>query len=213
LHWAGARGGVFDPALGRIAELWDINHRAAPPPLTAVRRFAGRNLARHVETTRSGGRDAVVFHDADVALDLGGIAKGYGVDRAVAALREWGITDGLVNVGGDLYALGHPLDDEAWRVGVRSPSQPDRIERVIPLTDAAVATSGDYEQYFEHAGTRYHHLLDPATAAPRRAAVHSVTVAADDCMTADAAATAIFGLDAVAAAAVLRSAAPRARLS
>jgi FAD:protein FMN transferase len=212
MHWACAPGAVFDPCLGRVAELWDVNHRTAPPPLTDVRRFAGRNLARHIELTRSRGSDAVVFHDADVALDLGGIAKGYGVDRAVAALRDWGITDGIVNVGGDLYALGRPLDDEAWQVGVRSSEQPDRIERVIPLTNAAVATSGDYEQFFDYAGTRYHHILDPATAAPRRVVAHSVTVAADDCMTADAAATAVFGLEPAAAAAALRIAAPHARL-
>jgi thiamine biosynthesis lipoprotein len=184
LHWANARGGNFDPSLGRVAELWNVGSSTTPPAHSALRRFAGRSLTRHIELTRYTNGDAVVFDDADVALDLGGIAKGYGVDRAVAALREWGITDGLVNVGGDVYALGHPLDDDAWQVGVRDAQNPARIERVIALRDAAVATSGDYEQFFDYDGTRYHHIIDPATAAPTRAAAHSVTVIADDCMTA-----------------------------
>lgn len=212
LHWAAARGGNFDPCLGRVAELWNVGTRTAPPASAALRRFAGRHLARHIELTRSGGTDAVVFDDADVALDLGGIAKGYGVDRAVAALREWGVTDGIVNVGGDLYALGRPVDDDAWQVGVRAAEQPERIARVIPLSNAAVATSGDYEQFFDYGGTRYHHIIDPATAAPTRGSTHSVTVVADDCMTADAAATAVFGLDDATASRVLHNAALRARL-
>ena len=150
--------------------------------------------------------------DPDVAIDLGGIAKGYGVDRAVAALREWGITDGLVNVGGDLYALGSSLDDDGWSVGIRSAEDPTRLAGSLMLRDRAVATSGDYEQYFEHGGRRYHHLLDPRTGAPRITAVHSLTVAAASCMAADAAATAVFGCTTEQASIVLRGAAADAEL-
>jgi FAD:protein FMN transferase len=209
LRWAGV-GGAFDPAIGRAVELWDVMSRSSPPELTAVRRLAGRGLYRGVDLDVRGSR--VAFDNADIALDLGGIAKGYAVDRAVAALREWGITDGLVNAGGDLYALGEAIDGAPWTVGLRSPFEPDRIVTTIPLRDRAVATSGDYEQYFEHAGRRYHHLLDPTTGAPRTSAVHSISVAADTCMAADAGATAVFGLAADAASRVLRRAAPDAAL-
>jgi FAD:protein FMN transferase len=130
----------------------------------------------------------------DVAIDLGGIAKGYAVDRAVAALQAWGITGALVNAGGDLYVLGTSAAGEPWRVGIRSPDEPTRLAATLELQDRAVATSGDYEQYFEHDGRRYHHLLDPRTAAPHYTEGQSVTVIAGSCMAADAAATSVFGL-------------------
>ncbi len=105
--------------------------------------------------------DVVVFHEEDMGIDLGGIGKGYGVDRAVEALRSWGIHDGLVNVGGDLYALGVSEDGDPWNVGVRSPDDPDALIATLKMSDRAVATSGDYHQFFEYGGKRYHHLLDP----------------------------------------------------
>lgn len=211
LRWAGA-GGSFDPALGRAAELWNVMHRSAPPELTDVQRLAGRGLYRHVEIDGYRGGHVIVLRDPDVAIDLGGIAKGYGVDRAVAALREWGIKDGVVNVGGDLFAMGSSLDDEGWSVGVRSAADPARLAGTMVVRDRAVATSGDYEQFFEHGGRRYHHLLDPATGAPRATAVHSLTVMAATCMTADAAATAVFGCPQVVARDVLRGVAADAEL-
>ncbi|HEX6135723.1 MAG TPA: FAD:protein FMN transferase [Longimicrobiales bacterium] len=206
LHWAVRTDGRFDPALGRVSELWDVTRRNAPPGPADIRRFAGRSLFRRIELDRFGGSAVVRFGDPDVAVDLGGIAKGYGVDRAVAALREWGITAGLVNAGGDLYALGTSLDDDGWSVGIRSSEDPSRIAGSIMLRDRAVATSGDYMQFFDHQGRRYHHLLDPVTGAPRVTSVHSLTIAANTCMSADAAATAVFGHTAATAASLLRGA-------
>lgn len=203
LRFAYATGGAFDPCLGKAVALWDVKQHVAPPPPSALRRFAGRLLYRELERGTHQGRPVVVFHDRDLAIDLGGIAKGYGVDRAVAALRAWGITDGLVNVGGDLYALGVSEDGDPWRVGVQSPEHPQQLATTLRISDRAVATSGDYMQYFDHAGRRYHHLLDPRTAEPTLGPRHSLTVAAHDCITADAAATALFGSSTVEAKRVL----------
>jgi FAD:protein FMN transferase len=193
LRWAAASGGRFDPALGLAVELWDVQRRRVPPPAAAVRRFAGRALHRSIDVERAAAGAVVVRREDDVALDLGGIGKGYGVDRAVAVLREWGIAHALVNAGGDLYALGVAPDGEAWRVGVRSAHAPGGIAATLAVSDAAIATSGDYEQHFEHDGRRFHHLLDPATGEPALALVHSLTVQAPTCIVADAAATALFG--------------------
>jgi len=195
LAWAERTDGAFDPALGRAIRLWDVEHRTAPPAENAVVRLAGRQLYRALDVDRWRGLPAIRYRSDDVALDLGGIAKGYGVDQAVATLREWGIEQALVNVGGDLAALGHAEGDRPWRVGVRAPARADVLLATFDLEDAAIATSGDYLQYFEYHGRRYHHLLDPATAAPRLTAMRSVTVHAGDCMTADAAATACFGAE------------------
>ncbi len=212
LGWAHASDGAFDPCLGKAVRLWDVGRRDIPPPTAGVERLAGRSLYRQLDVGTRSGKPAVRFGDPDVEIDLGAIGKGYGVDRAVRALRDWGITDGLVNVGGDLYALGTSEDGDAWSVGVRSPRDPSRLAGRIDLRDAAVATSGDYLQYFEHGGRRYHHLLDARTGAPRDAEVHSVTVEAADCLTADAAATTVFGMGRAAGSQVLRRRAPDARI-
>jgi thiamine biosynthesis lipoprotein len=194
LAWAEATDGAFDPAIGRAVKLWDVTSRTTPPGVHEVRRLAGRRLYRALDLGGWRGAPALRFADRDVEIDLGGIAKGYGVDRAADALRARGIERALVNVGGDLYALGEMERGSGWRVGLQAPDEPSRIVETFSVADGAIATSGDYFQYFEHAGRRYHHLLDPRTGEPRRTPVRSVTVAAATCMAADAAATAAFGM-------------------
>lgn len=208
LLWAESSEGVFDPCLGNATEMWDVGHRQTPPSNSEVRRLAGRRLYQALDLDRN----RVRYTDQDVAVDLGGIGKGYGVDRAVQALRDHGIERGLVNVGGDLYAMGVSEDDDPWKVGIRSPDDSTTLSGKIEVSDAAVATSGDYLQYFRHDGTQYHHLLDPASGAPRQTDVHSVTVKANQCMTADAAATAAFGMTRISADRLLRGRAADAEI-
>ena len=171
-----------------------------------MQRLAGRRLYRALDLDGHGGRPAVRFTDPDCAIDLGGIGKGYGVDEAVGVLREWGITHAIVNVGGDLYAMGRSEDGNPWRVGIRSPDDLDRTVTILDVEDSAVATSGDYLQYFKYGGRRYHHLLDPATGEPRNSNMRSLTVSAPDCMSADAAATAGFGRSGLVVGVTMRSA-------
>lgn len=192
LQWAEVTEGAFDPCLGRAVALWDVGNRNRPPGIKDVHRFAQRGLFKALELGKSQGRDVVVFHEEDMGIDLGGIGKGYGVDRAAEVLRSWGIENALVNVGGDLYALGGSEDGDPWRVGVRSPDDPEALVTTLNLSDRAVATSGDYHQFFVHEGRRYHHLLDPSTGAPSEARTRSVTLAAESCMDADAGATTAF---------------------
>jgi FAD:protein FMN transferase len=212
LRWAEASDGAFDPSLGKALVLWDVGHRRVPPPAGEVRKFAGRGLYRELELGSRAGEPVVLFRDEDVAIDLGGIAKGYGVDRAVDALRAYGIYDAVVNVGGDLYALGLSEDGDPWKIGIRDPDDPDRLIDTVEAGDRAVATSGDYLQYFQYGGRRYHHVLDPETGEPRRSPARSVTVAADNCMAADAAGTAVFGAPRAEAERVLQAGAPGARI-
>ncbi len=212
LGWAEASDGAFDPCVGRAAALWEVTRRSAPPHADRVARLAGRKLYRGLEVDRHQGHAVVRLAERDAALDLGGIAKGFAVDRAAAALRARGVTSALVNVGGDLVAIGGAEDGEDWRIGVRSPHDPSELIGKLRVRDAAVATSGDYERFFRHGGRRYHHLLDPSTAAPRESSTHSVTILAGDCVTADAAATAAFGANAEDARALLARVAPAARI-
>ncbi|MCK6459396.1 MAG: FAD:protein FMN transferase [Planctomycetes bacterium] len=211
LRWARATDGRFDPCLGLAIELWDVNRRHEPPPAGAVRRLAGRHLYRALDVDTWRGAHVARFTDADVAVDLGGIAKGHAVDRAVAALRARGIGRAFVNAGGDLYAMGASEDNDPWQVGIQSAADPSRIERVIAVEDAAVATSGDYLQCFRFGGRRYHHLLDPGSGEPWRTDGRSLTIVAGRCVDADAGATACFGAPDPDAA--VRRAAPGARMA
>jgi len=208
LRWADASAGVFDPCLGRAVGLWDVANRHQPPTAEEIRRYAGRNLYEALEVGRWKGGDVVLFHEEDMGVDLGGIGKGYGVDRAVAVLRDWGVQDALVNLGGDLYAMGVSEDGDPWKVGVQSPDNAQALVATLSMSDRGVATSGDYRRYFEYGGRRYHHLLDPETGAPSQVRMRSVTVAAANCMAADAAATTVFVSSVAAAQRVMDRVAP-----
>jgi thiamine biosynthesis lipoprotein len=212
LQWAQASDGAFDPGLARMIEVWDVAHRYAPPPVNAFHRLAGRSLYRAVTVDRHNGTPVVRLDDRDAGIDLGGIAKGYAVDLAVQALRNAGIRHAVVNAGGDLYAMGRSVDGDRWRVGVQLPADPSQVAETLELEDAALATSGDYLQGFDYRGRRYHHILDPVTAEPRQVSSHSITIRAARCLDADAAATAVFGMAADRAEAVLREHQPAAKV-
>lgn len=213
LRWAEVTDGRFDPCLGGAVEAWHVGRRREPLETDEIRRWAGKGLWRSLELEPGPGGARVRLHRPEASLDLGGIAKGHAVDRAAGALRRHGVRDGLVSAGGDLYALGVSGDGDPWEIGVRDPENPARHLEVLRVSDAAVATSGDYEAGFDHGGRRYHHLLDPATGEPRRSPVRSLTVTAERCMAADAAATALFGTPAREAASLLARAAPDASVA
>lgn len=201
LTWARESRGVFDPCLGGLSELWDPGWSAGAgagpgtlPDLRAVAALADRHLWQAVEVVGSPGAPALRKHDPAARLDLGGIAKGYGVDRAADILVAHGVFRGLINVGGDLMALGDGPGGRPWKVGVRDPRAPDRIVETLEVTESAVATSGDYLRGFVADGKRWHHLIDPATGRPRRGAFRTVTLTGPTVQMADAGATTAFGL-------------------
>lgn len=205
LHWASVSHGRFDPAIGAASELWDVTNRQEPPPADEVLRLAGREFWRQVDISRRAGVGEVRYRARDLHLDLGGIGKGYSLDRAVDALRALGIAHAIVNLGGDLYALGESPEGGPWRVGIKSPDDPGSVVRTLEVSDRAVATSGDYERFFRYGGETFHHLIDPVTAAPRRTDVRSVTVLADRCIDAEPCAVSVFGMEQAEASAFARA--------
>jgi thiamine biosynthesis lipoprotein len=124
------------------------------------------------------------------AIDLDGVAKGYAVDRATAALERMGVESGVVDAGGDVGFAGASPDPAGWRVGIKHPRR-DGLLGVLRLDGGGVATSGDYQRCVFVDGVRYHHILDPGTGHPA-GGMMSVTVCASRCMDADALATAVF---------------------
>jgi thiamine biosynthesis lipoprotein len=196
LTWAERTTGRFDPAIGSISKVWDVRNRKELPATESYASLANQQFFRQVElrTTTNGG--TVRFHDERVQLDLGGIGKGYAADQAAAVLRAHGISQALINLGGDLVAVGSKAEGQAWRIGLKDPNDPSKMARVLELSDEALATSGNYEQFFRGADQQiYHHLMDPTLARPARTKFHSFTVFAPTGCDADALATGLFGVD------------------
>jgi FAD:protein FMN transferase len=156
-------GGRFDITSGVLRRAWDFKRRPAriPPPaaIDAARELIGWNRVEWSDA-------AVRLPQAGMELDFGGIGKEYAADRAAGICRDLGVAHALVNLGGDVRAIGARADGSPWRVGIRDPRREDAVIATILLDDAAVATSGDYERYFEVDGRRYCHLLDPRTGLP-----------------------------------------------
>lgn len=156
---------LFDPALGRLIALWgfhtDTFKPVRPDPVRlAVEVKAHPSMA---DLTISG--NTVSSRNPAVQLDLGGYAKGYALDRAAAILRQRGIHNALINIGGNLMALGSK-GDQPWRVGIQHPREARPLAS-LPLRDGeAIGTSGDYQRFFELDGKRYCHLLDPRSGQP-----------------------------------------------
>jgi thiamine biosynthesis lipoprotein len=125
-----------------------------------------------------------------VRIDLGGIAKGYAVDRCIAILQDAGIKSAMVNAGGDTRVLGKHWK-QPWMVGIRDPRNEEGLVTMIPLEDTAISTSGDYERYFEKDGVRFHHILNPRTGTSS-SGVRSVSIIGAEATTTDALSTSVF---------------------
>lgn len=194
LHWSWVTGGLFEPGLGKVTDVWDVKHRTEPPEEYSWKRLAGREFYKKIRVDLSADHAWVRFLSSDVKIDLGGIAKGYAADRARFVLRENGIDQALINLGGDVAALGSK-DGDAWKIGIRDPGRPSEITRVLSLKNQAVATSGTYEQYFIFNGHLYHHLIDPRRAQPGPEGFRSLTIMTEACRNADALATGLFFVD------------------
>ncbi|MCF6217338.1 MAG: FAD:protein FMN transferase [Gammaproteobacteria bacterium] len=185
-----ASDGLFDPALGRLVELWGFSdnlvNASQPPDAAALADFT-EHAPRIKDLEINSG--VAQSHNALLYLDFGGFAKGYAVDRAIEALREMGFENAIVNAGGDLRAIGSK-GEWPWRIGIRNPRGEGLIASLQISGDESVFTSGDYERFYEYRGKRYHHIIDPRSGYPT-AGFSSVTILHGDAATADAAATAL----------------------
>jgi thiamine biosynthesis lipoprotein len=180
--------GAFDVTVGPVVNLWRKARRERQLPQPALLAEARARVGwRHVELDAR--RRAVRLAVPDMRLDLGGIAKGYAVDEALAVLAAHGIRSALVSGGGDLAVSGPPPGRPGWRVELAAHDATNAPPQAVRLRHAALATSGDVFQFVEIAGLRYSHIVDPRTGIGLTD--HGlVTVIARDCMTADSLATA-----------------------
>lgn len=182
LDMARLSGGAFDPAIGHLVDQWGFGPASLPHPAPSLRSPPWQAIALEGDKAR---------RLADVALDFSGIAKGFAVDAIAAALRALGVTNFLVEIGGELHGEGVKPDMQPWWVDVEPPPGLAIPVLRIALCGLSVATSGDYRRYRMDGEARLSHSIDPARGAPIAPGVASVTVLHDSAMLADAWATAI----------------------
>lgn len=200
-HWRRETNGAFDITIAPLVELWGFGAERRAPRVpsdqeiqAAMRRVClqGLGIARgepHLEPRFV----RVSIRPSEASINLSGIAKGYAIDQAVAALRQGGIASALVRAGGDLFALGAPLSNEGGSIAIRHPRDREKTAAALAVSDRAVCTSGDAEKHFELDGKRYSHILDPRTGRPVPWQ-GSVTVVAPTAATANAMALALYVL-------------------
>lgn len=184
-------GGAFDISWAAMRGLWDFRpgHERVPTENELKERIGLVNY-RDIETDPVSG--TVFLRKPGMAIGLGGIAKGYAVDKAMQTLADSGIKDAIVKAGGDIRVQGRG-EGGPWEVGIRDPRDRTRLAARLTLSNISISTSGDYERFFIKDGALYHHIIDPRTGLSAKG-VRSVTVLGPDTMTTDALSTAIFVL-------------------
>lgn len=177
--------GLFDITSGVYRQVWDFKKSICPSEeqLSEIRPLVGWSQVQLQDET-------IFLPRAGMQIDLGGLGKEYAADRAVAVLRELGVGHALVNLGGDIASIGTKPDGQTWSAGVRHPREVSQCMATLDLAGQALATSGDYERYFEMAGQRFCHIIDPRTGWPVQH-FRSVSVVAPTCLLAGAVSTTI----------------------
>lgn len=183
--------GKFDITFGALSEVWRFDHDQDNRVPSGNEIAARLPLVDHRRVIADAEAGTAFIDMAGMRIHLGGIGKGYAVDRAAEMLRAYGLRDFMVQFGGDLFVSGQP-GDGPWRLGIQDPrGEPNHSFATLELSDATASTSGDYERSFMADAVRYHHLLDPDTGQPARGS-RSVTIVAKSAMLADALSTGVF---------------------
>lgn len=159
LQYSRLSNGAFDVTYASVGYLYDYRNHLHPDDAAIAAALPGVDYRQLVMDAKA---HTIAFGRPGMRVDLGGIAKGYSVDRGIEILKKAGFDRAMVNAGGDSRVMGDRFG-KPWMVGIRHPDDPTRVVLRLPLTDAAFSTSGDYERYFDEAGVRYHHILDPRT--------------------------------------------------
>jgi thiamine biosynthesis lipoprotein len=182
-----ASGGAFDVTTAPLIELWQkaADENLLPQPEEIARAKSCVDFRKVILNEK---QHTVFFARPGISLDLGGIAKGYAVDKAIEAIKREGAEAALVDAGGDIYALGFRPEGNAWRIKIQDPAGGESGLGVLELSNKAVVTSGNYQRFFEIEGKRYSHIIDPRSGWPAEG-VASVTVIAPEATLADGWAT------------------------
>ena len=186
--------GAFDPTVAPLIRLWGFGAKALKEPPTPSLLSAARQVVGYSKLNWNA-QGELIKNQPGLSLDLSAIAKGYAVDRIAAIVRAQGAQHGMVEIGGEVVAWGSRAQGGPWKLAVDAPvdhaKSGQRLAAIVKLMNKAMATSGDYRQFRIENGRRVQHIIDPRTGFPVEHGLASVTVVAQDCITADAYATAL----------------------
>lgn len=192
LHYSELSGGSFDITIGSVSALWDFSGKNPTVPTDGQLKEACSHVDYHfieIEGNR------VRLTDPKTQLDLGGIAKGFIADKMKAYLQSEGITEGIINLGGNVLTVGPKEDGSDYHIGIQKPFAEDGTAiATLSVTDSSVVSSGVYQRYFYEGDTFYHHLLNPKTGYPFDNGLYGVTILSESSVDGDCLSTACFAL-------------------
>lgn len=195
-HIAEISGGGYDPTIGPLVELWDINegknNRDSLPEKEDIEK--ARELVDYKKLQILDG-NRIYLENKGMKIDLGGIVKGYAADRVKEIFEDNGVKSAIIDLGGNIFTLGTRPDGGKWKIGIQNPIFQDRgYLGILGLENKTIVTSGAYERYFELDGKRYHHIIDQDTGYPSDSDLSSVSIISNNSEEADALSTAVFVL-------------------
>ncbi|MCJ8013282.1 FAD:protein FMN transferase [Paenibacillus sp. KQZ6P-2] len=198
LDYAVQTGGLYDPTIGPLVSLWNIGNEGAHVPSKAELDKA-KGLIGYKDVIMNPKECTIKLARPSMALDLGGIGKGYAADRVAAYLKTQQVDSAMINLGGSsIIAMGSKPGGQSWNIGLQDPDQSRGTSLGnVQIINKTIDSSGVYERFFVENGVRYHHILDPRTGYPSQSGLKSVTIISDSATDADALSTAVFimGLD------------------
>ena len=180
--------GAFDITVSPVMDLWGFyDGNYSVPSDTDI-----KNALKSVNYKNIFFNNGKINILNNAGIDLGGIAKGYASDKVIDIFKDYGIKSAIINLGGNVFALGRRSDGKMWTVAITDPYDRENYALTLEVEDKAVITSGGYQRFFEENGKKYHHIIDPKTGYPAQSGIESVTVISSDATEADALSTALF---------------------
>lgn len=196
-YYSQLSNGEFDITIGPVVKLWNIGTPNAAIPDEAIL-SEKLDLVDYNKLSLNKDKYTAKLELSGMIVDLGGIAKGYAADEVYTILKNRGVNHAIINLGGNIMALGTNVNKQPWKIGIQDPYYPrNDYLGIVEVVDKAVVTSGIYERYFEKDGVRYHHILDPQTGFPADNGLAGVSIITDKSIDADGLSTSVFllGLD------------------
>lgn len=192
LETAKISGGDFNPALGKLIKIWGVNTENAHVPGQSEIDEA-KSHCDWKKIIFDGENQTVFLDDSEMELDFGAIAKGFAADEIAKICKNRNVHRALIDLGGNILAVGKKSESEKWSVGIKNPDSPEsEVAKVVYIDEGSVVTSGNYERYFIQDGKRYHHILDGKNGFPAESGLKSVTVICGKSIVADALSTTFF---------------------
>lgn len=188
LYFSKKTDGYFDLTIDPVLQKWNYFKEPTLPSQNEI-----KLLLTLVDYKKVKIKSDTLILPEDFALNLGGSAKGYALNRVKSVLQEYGVRSALIEAGGDILLVGKKKGKKDWVIGIRNPRDADGIIGTLNVSDCFVFTSGDYERYFEIEGTRYHHIVDPFTGYPSKE-IASATVIVEDGIEGDCITTALVAM-------------------